>query len=475
MKDYRNIESLRFSFNTRVFPFISVFLMAGCASVPEDAQFTKVADQVEERSGLKVAWNVGIPKHPDVSTHIKDLLGKPLTADSSVQVALLNNPGLQAKYAELGIAQADLIQAGLFTNPTIGGLFTFPEKGGSTNLTFDLAFNFLDILMIPLRKAVAESEFEEVQLKMIKFTIDLATQTRQAYFAAQASQQLKEIFDQVLTSTTASYEVAKVLRQAGNISELELSHERSLYEQSKVDVLKAEANVYQSKLKLMSLMGVKSPDVQIQIDNKLPDLPKQDFYSGLLAEEGTEKSIDLAILKQRLETLGHRYHVTNITALIPSFGLGGEAEREEGHWEFGPTLEFTLPIFDQGQPAIAKAQFEIRGLQEQYANTVVQVHTMAHILQQRIIKTRQQVDQLHNVVLPLQQKILNQTQLHYNAMQIGVFDLIKAKQGQIEAGHKYVEVVLDYWLSRSALEQLMHGSLPLSPEGSNLLLGGMHP
>src|SRR4051812_14211840 len=41
------------------------------------------------------------------------LIRKPLTADSAVQIALLNNRGLQAAYNELGLAETVLVQSSL--------------------------------------------------------------------------------------------------------------------------------------------------------------------------------------------------------------------------------------------------------------------------------------------------------------------------------------------------------------------------
>lgn len=437
--------------------------MAGCASVPEDAQFSEVANQVENRSGMKTDWHVGLPQHSDIRKQIKNLLQKPLTATSAVQVALLNNPGLQAKYAELGIAQADLIQAGLLANPTFEGIFTFPEGGGKVNLEFDLIFDFLRLLTIPLRKAIAESEFEETQLKMIKFTIDLASQSRRAFYQAQASHQIKAISDQVVKSSKASFIAAKALRDAGNISALKLDIERSFYEQSKVDFIEVESKAYEARALLIRLIGLCEDDVNIQFYQKLPKPPLKEPLIENMSQTALQNSLELALIRQRIETLCRRYQITNFTALIPDFQLGGRSDRDDGIWKTGPLIEFALPIFDQGQPAQAKLMFKIRGLQEEYANMILQIRSLAQVLKQNISKARQRVSDLQNVMFPLQQKILNETQLHYNAMQVGVFDLLRAKQNQLEMEHKYIEALLSYWLTRSTIEQLINGSLPAEP------------
>ena len=67
-------------------------------------------------------------------------------------------------------------------------------------------------------------------------------------------------------------------------------------------------------------------------------------------------------------------------------------------------------------------------------------------------------------MLPLRERIVRETQLHYNAMQLGVFELLRAREQQIQAALAYVDTLLDYWLARTDLEQLMSGRIP-SGEG----------
>ena len=63
-------------------------------------------------------------------------------------------------------------------------------------------------------------------------------------------------------------------------------------------------------------------------------------------------------------------------------------------------------------------------------------------------------------MLPLRERIVRETQLHYNAMQVGVFELLRAREQQIQAAIAYVDALLDYWLARTDLEQLMSGRVP---------------
>ena len=65
-----------------------------------------------------------------------------------------------------------------------------------------------------------------------------------------------------------------------------------------------------------------------------------------------------------------------------------------------------------------------------------------------------------DIMLPLHERIVNETQLHYNAMQLGPIQLLRAREQQIETGAAYVEALRDYWLARTELAQLLSGRLP---------------
>src|SRR3954470_21985348 len=94
--------------------------LAGCASFSPDGGMARVSDLTRERTGQAVQWQRS-PADADVAAaRVAELLRQPLTADAAVELALLNNRGLQAGFAELGIAEADLVQAGRLKNPSLG-------------------------------------------------------------------------------------------------------------------------------------------------------------------------------------------------------------------------------------------------------------------------------------------------------------------------------------------------------------------
>lgn len=70
--------------------------------------------------------------------------------------------------------------------------------------------------------------------------------------------------------------------------------------------------------------------------------------------------------------------------------------------------------------------------------------------------------QITTTLLPQRQKILGETLLQYNAMQVSNFMLLQAKADEVEAQKAQVEALRDYWIARAELERATGGSLTAS-------------
>ena len=149
---------------------------------------------------------------------------------------------------------------------------------------------------------------------------------------------------------------------------------------------------------------------------------------------------------------------------VPESSLGVGSEREEGEWKVGPTIEVPIPLLNQGQGRLGRAAAEFRRAEQEYYAAGVRVRSAARLVQARVQGAEDRVRYSRDVVLPLRERIVRETQLQYNAMQVGVFDLLRAREQQIQAAVAYVDALLDYWLARTALELLMSGRMP-SPNG----------
>src|SRR6266498_5340838 len=224
-----------------------LFGLTGCASVDLNAGFPAVSAAVEERAGTKIVWNSGTELDQEVEEKLRALRQRKLTADDAVQIAMLNNRDLQAIYTGLGVAQADLVQAGLFRNPLLDAAVQFPLSGIRPDIQLSLVVSFLDALYVPLRKRVAAAQFEEAKLQVTGAVLDFALQVRAAFYGYQTNEQLLELRQSIVLALTASFDVSRRLHEAGNITDLDLARDRALMEASKLALRSAEVGNVRSE------------------------------------------------------------------------------------------------------------------------------------------------------------------------------------------------------------------------------------
>ena len=437
---------------------------AGCVRVPRGAGFDDVQRSLSTRTSARVSWNQGTSADAAVAERVRELLAAELTPEGAVQIALFNNPALQATYERLGIAQADFVQAGLFPNPVLHASVRFGVAGPGPGAELSLLQDFIRILEVPLRKRVAAAELEATKLEVAQAVIDLAGNVNTAFYTLQGAEQMLELRQTVACTTELSAEIAARQREAGNITDLDLASERALADEAKLDLAKAEADVLAGREELNALLGLWGANTAWKVAPRLPGLPTEDMRRQGLESLAVSHRLDLAAARQATEAQARSVGLARVTALFPDGVFGGEAEREpEGEWSAGPAIEFSTPIFDQGQAAVAKAVAELRERQRRYAALAIHIRSQVRRSATRMESARRRVEYFETVVLPLRQQIVERTQLQYNAMQVGVFQLLQAKRDEIEAGRAYVETLTDYWLARAELERGVGGDLPAGP------------
>ena len=447
--------------------FLAIAVMVvvtGCATVSKQAGFSAVQEELGQRIDYTLVWNTDADAEKKVAQSIRELLEEPLSADAAVQIALLNNCRLQAVYEELGIGKAAVIDAGLASNPKLHGNATFghfddhsQESGGEYAL--EVGMDFLSILHARMRTSVAEAEFEVAKLRVTGAVMDLAAQTRLAYYRAQAAAQMLEMMRQIGEATDAGQEFTRRLFEAGNIVELDLLLQQSLSRNTQMDVASAELAVAESREELNAMMGLWGKDVSWHISSRLPEIPAEARELVNLEKIAIEKSIDLAVARQKIIAIGMQLGIAKATALVPSLDLGAELERAASDWATGPLIGFEIPIFDRNQGKVALAKSELRRRQQEYHALGVEIRAAVRAARHRLTTARQTALFSQNEILPLRRKIVEQVQLQYNAMQVGTPRLLLAKQQEIEAGQGYIQSLYSYHVARLELEQILAGRL----------------
>lgn len=438
--------------------------LGGCMTVAVDPQagFPEVSRLVTTRAGKEIAWIPGTEESPLALEAITNRLQDGLSEEDAVQIALLNNHDLQALYARLGIAQADVVQASLLHNPVIDALTGFPVGGGIVDLSFGAAMDFIDLLYVPLRKRVATARFEEAKLRVTAEVLDVVWRTQTAFYRHQANEQMVELCQQVAASTAASFDLAQRMREAGNLRELDLASEQALAEEAKLDLRLTEITARESRETLNMLLGLWGAEAQswTVTSVRLPEPPQELLPAEHLEARAIERSLDLAAAERLIVAAAENVGLDRASALFPELVVGGKGERNGAEWEPGPTLTIPIPLFDRSQARIARAQAELRQARELRRALAVRIRSVARSIRDRLDGHRDRARHYRAVLLPVRDRVLQETQLQYNAMQIGPLDLLRAKEQQIEAAIRSIDALRDYWLAHADLTLLLAGRLP---------------
>lgn len=452
--------------------------LTGCASIVRQGGFPEVQELASQRGiSETLEWHDDEASGQAKREAVERLLAEDLSAGSAVQLALLNSPALQATYEELGLAQADVVQAGLVKNPTLTAAALF--GGVSPTYDFDIVQNFLDALFIPARSRISEAQFERARLQVAGEVFKLTTKVRAAFYTLQGAEQLVDVLKVVLESAEASGEFARNLHAAGNLSDLELETERALVEDVRAELMRARAAVVKPREELRELLGLSGSSGRFEIARGLPGVPHHEPPLNSLLALASESNLELAAANKERVVLTESLGTARTWRYFGGIEVGAETHREQGekNWVSGPSLSVELPIFDQRQADIFRLESELRQSERRAESAAVSVAADVRRAYGALESARTLSEHYRGALLPVRRRVVELSQEHYNFMLLGAFELLRAKREEITGYSDYVQAVGDYWIARAELEEAVGKRIPLegSLEPTPLPLAGERP
>ncbi|WP_428311917.1 TolC family protein [Hydrocarboniphaga sp.] len=443
-------------FYQRIFVVALPLLLAACASVPDDWGRADVA-RVAGEHGRK------LPQVKDAATLIAERTQAPLTADSAVQLALLNNPDLRAQAAQLGIAAADVYEAGRLANPVLSATRLSPGDNNQPHpqLTLGVAFNFVNLLFLPANSRYAKAGFESAKLGASAAALELAAHTEAAWFEAAGADRIALMREQASTAAQASATLAQRYFDAGNISQKQLAMEQASATRARLDAISARAAAVDAHGALNRLMGLSATQDGWQLDGQFPEPPSQVEDLDALLKTAMGSRLDVDAARAQSQALAARYGLQRRTRLIGSIEVGAERERDfDGSLNAGPTASIELPLFDWGGGRKARAQAELDRSEAQLDGLVLDVGNDVKRAQARMSAAQQRALAYRDELIPQREAIVASLQKEVNYMLAGVFELLVAKQDEYDAYAGYVEATKDYWTARAELARAIGRALP---------------
>lgn len=391
------------------------------------------------------------------------LLEQPLTSESAVQIAVINNRNLRATFEEIGLSRADLIAASRLHNPTLGASVRWPDHAPrSPNVGLSFAVDLLDNLLIPIRRKVAGEQLAQVERRVAYEILSLSAEVKMAVLTVQARQQFRARASAISDVNDAAADLAQRQYDAGNINRLELANVQVSAQEAKLAMSRTEAQAVIDREKLNRLLGLNGTQTNWSLAAELPALPEHEMDFSHFEELALDQRLDLAAAKAQVALAERALSLKRNTRFLPaSVSVGAETEREvDGSRITGPTVELGLPIFDQGQADLARLSAEHRRAIANYEAMTNDVRSEVRELRDTLRAARATSEFYNSTLLPQRRLLLQETLLHYNAMQKSNYELLAARERLLIVEREAIEALRDYWIARAQLERAFGGKLP---------------
>jgi outer membrane protein TolC len=252
----------------RPLPLLIAALVSGCASFSPDGGFDAIQSASRSQIQKDVVWARDDATRERVQAHVDALLAQPLTADEAVQIALLNNPGLQAAFNTLGIAEADWVSAQRLPNPLLSVGRFLRGEGGEDEWERTLHLNLARLLTMSMRADIEQRLFEQTRRGLTLDVLRLAADTRKAWVSAVAAAETAQVQRDAMEAAEAGAELARRMAEVGNWSKLNQAREQSFYADTALAVARAEQVRVQTRERLIRLLGVSDP-ARVQLPARL--------------------------------------------------------------------------------------------------------------------------------------------------------------------------------------------------------------
>jgi outer membrane protein TolC len=437
--------------------------LCGCIRFSKDAGFDAVADSARTHLAKDIRWPRSLDEQRKVDSQIESLLANPIFVDDAVQIALLNNLGLQADFQELAISEADLVQSGRLANPRFD--FRHAVAAGQYDIEETLSFNVLSLLTMSYVENIEKRRFAATQSAVLISVAQLARETRDAFYTAVAARQSLQYLQQVDAAAQASATLAQRMVLAGNWNRIDQAREQNFSTEAAQSLIRARLAEESARENLMSLMALRPEQSrQLRLAEVLPDLPVS-VAALPEVERALQDRLDLQLLRQRIDQLAYRLKLTHSTRFINVLDVGATRVQQGARqqpYENGYTLSLEVPIFDSGAARVKKSEAIYAQAVERLTQAALEARAQIRVAYANYRASFELAQQQRDAVMPLRIAVAQQNLLRYNASLISIFELLSDAREQVLSVDGYINHLRNFWVAKSQLDGALLGS-PHSP------------
>ena len=443
----------------------AVLALAGCATLSPDAGFSSVQEVAKERLNREARQVRSEGDAARLREEVRQRIAQPLGVDDAVQIALINNRGLQATYAELGLAEADWVQAGRLSNPS--WTYRHAQHGDALSIESVITMEFLELLTMPLRTRIEARRFEETKLMVSDAVLRVAADTRKAYFQTIAAEQSARYFEQVREAAEAGAELGHGMAQAGNWSKLAQMREQLFYTDAVAQLARARQSAITAREKLTRRMGLWGSETQFTLPERLPDLPKERPSLTNIEPYAISQRLDLRAARSQTESVASALGLSRATRFINVLELGPVWVKESPEpTKRGYEITLSVPVFDWGDAGIAKAEATYMQAVNRLAQAAIDARSEVREAYSSYLTTYELARHYRDEVVPLRKRIADENVLRYNGMLMSIFELLADAREHVLSVNASIEALRDFWIAETELAHAVGGRLPPVPAAS---------
>ena len=436
---------------------LSAMVLSGCATFSNDGGMSTVSQLTEQRTGQGVARTGSAEQETANADTLARLLKQPLDPNTVVQIALMNNRALQASFADLGVAEADYVQAGRMRNP--GFSFNHLRGGDSLEIDRSITFDLIGLLTLPLRSGIEQGRFEQAKLQAAISAVQLAADARRAFFEAVAAGQAARYMEQVQASAEASATLAARMAQIGNWSKLDQAREQAFYAEATAQVARSRQNAVSTRERLTRLLGLWGNDTAFVLPDRLPELPKVATQINDIEAQAMTQRLDIHMAKRDAEATAKGLGLTRATGFVNVLDAGYNNKSQSGQpRENGYQISVELPIFDWGGARTAKAEALYAQALHRTADTAIRARSEVREAYSAYRTNYDLARHYRDEVVPLRKKISDEVMLRYNGMLASVFELLADARAQASSVNTAIEAQRDFWIADTELQGAISGT-----------------
>jgi outer membrane protein TolC len=434
--------------------------LPGCAAFSPDAGMTVVADVTYQAVGKDVAFVRTGEDAERAHATVRRLLGRTLSADAAVQVALLNNKGLQAAYNALALAETELVEQSLPPNPTFS--ISRIAGNGASEIERQVVGDILALATLPMRSDIARERFRQAQMRAALETLRLAAEVRRAYFRSVAANDMAGLLTDAKSTAETTAQLAKQLGETGAMNKLDQAREQVFYAETTADLAGARQDAASARERLARLMGLWDDGLDFRLPDRLPALPPRPAKLPGIEADAVGHRIDLQIARMELVALAKSLELANATRFVTLLDVAGIDRRTKdpegpAFRERGFDVQFQIPVFDGGEVRVRQATETYNHAFNRLTEAAVNVRSEARDAYRVYRSTWDIASHYQREILPLRKIITEEMQLRFSSMQVDVFALLTEARQRIASLRAAIDAKREFFLAQSDLKAAING------------------